>query len=423
MSLAIGGHFIWCCFLVLLDNVESFSAAIIMPNPLFRIRAITAFVNLAPSDFDGALLENKIQEASKFLCSMENKLTTAGYEVQTLRIATNPFGEYLASAFELRLQLLQSLLSKYKVSFCSLGPARSVYEVSRCPKIVEAGMTCSAAIGENDVIMAKAVADCMLKISKLNDPPSLDGGLGNFNFCAAACCPAGIPFFPAAHAGGDHTMMFAVGLENGPLAYKLLSETKSIAHVSTTFRDGMAEAIQPIQDLCSEEEESSSWTFRGIDTSLNPSLDDDDGMQGSVAAALEQLEEVKIFGGPGSVAGAAAVTKALQSLPGITTTGYCGYMLPVCEDKRLAELSPTLRISNLLSISAVCGVGIDTVPLAGDVSVSELTSLLLDVTNLAHRWNKPLSCRVFPVPGQKAGGQTQFDASPYLCNSQIFSIE
>ena len=165
--------------------------------------------------------------------------------------------------------------------------------------------------------------------------------------------------------------------------------------------------------------------YLGIDTSLNPSLDDG----GSVADAIESLEEVRgDFGGTGSMSAAAAVTLALQSIPDILTTGYSGLMLPVLEDQRLAELGvksektqDCLSIQKLLTISSVCGVGIDTVPIPGDVCIENLSSLILDVAALAGRWNKPLSCRVFPVPGGKAGEKTTFD-SPYMCNSCIFDL-
>ena len=80
-----------------------------------------------------------------------------------------------------------------------------------------------------------------------------------------------------------------------------------------------------------------------------------------------------------------------------------------------------LEISQLLCISSVCGVGVDTVPLSGDVAREELLSLILDVAALAGRWNKSLSCRVFPVPGLKLGEETSFN-SPYLCNSKVFDM-
>ena len=178
-------------------------------------------------------------------------------------------------------------------------------------------------------------------------------------------------------------------------------------------------------EICEHVATTHKYHFLGIDTSLNPSLEDG----GSVASAMEQLAEIDMFGGLGTLAAAAALTTAIQSLPGIKLTGYCGLMLPVCEDQRLAELAKKppgskhrkLEISDLLAISSVCGVGIDTVPLAEDISEDKLTSLLLDMAGLAARWNKPLSCRVLPFPGKKAGDQTDF-VSPYMVNTQVFEL-
>ena len=430
-------------------------------NHLFRVRTITAFVQLSPEDFETPLLETKIEKCSLFLSSFQSMLTKAGYEVQTLRMVTNPFGQYLLSQnnsegrhFTNRLDQLDDLLDRHNIPLCALGPATTLEEIALCPTIVahSSRWSCSAAIPANNVTLARATADCIVQISKLeqqnhqtggeSDPhfgrncASVEGGIGNFRFCGtASCCSnAQIPFFPAASASDtQYPFSFALGLENGPLSYHCLEQCRSIANIPTTFLQGMAAALQPLEDLCqayiasadnnvgNNNNNKSDWAYLGIDTSLNPALDR--GVHGSVASALETLEEVSVFGGPGTVAAAAAVTVALQNLPKITTTGYCGFMLPVCEDLRLAELaSSDLRISNLLSISAVCGVGVDTVPIEGDVSLGALTALLLDVANLAARWNKPLSCRVFPVPGKRAGERTNFD-SPYLCNSAIFSIE
>ncbi|KAI2511788.1 Uncharacterized ACR (DUF711) [Fragilaria crotonensis] len=432
------------------------TASPVNTNHLFRVRTITAFVQLSPEDFESSSLENKIQKCSQFLSSFHSFLTTAGYEVQTLRMATNPFGQYLVSQnssegylFTNRLDKLDDLLDLHNISLCALGPATTLEEIALCPTIVahSSRWSCSAAIPANNVSLARATADCILQISKLEQKhhntcadshpggrncASVEGGIGNFRFCgtASCCSTAQIPFFPAASASDtQYPFSFALGLENGPLAYHLLEQCRSIANLPTTFLQGMDVALQPLEDLCQAYSASSDdidnnatdWAYLGIDTSLNPALDC--GVHGSVASALETLDEVSVFAGPGTVAAAAAVTVALQNLPNITTTGYCGFMLPVCEDLRLAELaSSDLRISNLLSISAVCGVGVDTVPIEGDVSPGALTSLLLDVANLAARWNKPLSCRVFPVPGKRAGERTNFD-SPYLCNSSIFSIK
>jgi uncharacterized protein (UPF0210 family) len=98
-------------------------------------------------------------------------------------------------------------------------------------------------------------------------------------------------------------------------------------------------------------------------------------------------------------------------------------MLPVCEDRRLAELSgtPALSMDSLLSLSSVCGVGIDTVPVPAQVEARALAQLFLDVVGLAHRWKKPLTCRVLPIPGAHAGDMSAFD-SPYLVNARVFPL-
>jgi len=411
--------------------VRALASPSILPTDmknLFRIRTITAFVCLTSDDFDDdeksstCLLEEKIRRSSEFLSTVQEKLQSSGYTIQTLRIATNPFGEYLinngsSEMLDHRLKKIDTILAKYGIDFFSLGPAKSVDEIRDCcPRIISSSprLSCSANVDADDVQAAKAAAECILQISTASVPEFLQGGLGNFRFCSATCCPGTIPFFPSAYSSQQEDS-FAVGLENGAMAHALLSKSSSISNIADTFYEGMAPALLPIQQICEEEGRKGSFSFLGIDTSLNPSLD----KGGSVADAIETLEEVRgDFGGPGTLAAAAAITKAIQSLPSIKTTGYCGLMLPVCEDRRLAELTD-MRVTNFLAISSVCGVGVDTVPISASTDRESLQALLLDVAALASRWNKPLSCRVFPVGN--AGEMTNFD-SPYLCNSRIYSL-
>jgi uncharacterized protein (UPF0210 family) len=69
--------------------------------------------------------------------------------------------------------------------------------------------------------------------------------------------------------------------------------------------------------------------------------------------------------------------------------------------------------AELLSYSAVCGTGLDTVPLPGDTPAADIAGMFLDVATLAVRLRKPLSARLFPVPGKRSGDRTDF-GSPYL---------
>jgi len=95
-------------------------------------------------------------------------------------------------------------------------------------------------------------------------------------------------------------------------------------------------------------------------------------------------------------------------------------MFPVLEDPRLAERwnAGLVSLDTLLSYSAVCGTGLDTIPLSGDTSLDALARIIGDVASLSVKWNKPLSARLLPVSGKHAGDQTEF-VNPDLINVTI----
>lgn len=88
--------------------------------------------------------------------------------------------------------------------------------------------------------------------------------------------------------------------------------------------------------------------------------------------------------------------------------------------KRAAE--GTLTIKDALLYSAVCGTGLDTIPLAGDTTAEQLVPLLLDLSALALRLDKPLTARLMPIPGKKAGDETNFDF-PFFANSKVMALD
>jgi hypothetical protein len=104
-------------------------------------------------------------------------------------------------------------------------------------------------------------------------------------------------------------------------------------------------------------------------------------------------------------------------------TGFNGLMLPLLEDAALAQRAAEgfLSVKDLLLYSAVCGTGLDTVPLPGDTTAEELFPVLLDLACLAQRLNKPLTARLMPLPGKYAGDATNFDF-PYFANSRVIAL-
>jgi uncharacterized protein (UPF0210 family) len=95
-------------------------------------------------------------------------------------------------------------------------------------------------------------------------------------------------------------------------------------------------------------------------------------------------------------------------------------MLPILEDPVLAERwnAGLVSLDALVSYSAVCGTGLDTIPLPGDATVEQLARIIGDVATLSAKWNKPLSARLLPVAGRTAGQQTEF-SDPALLNGVI----
>jgi uncharacterized protein (UPF0210 family) len=95
----------------------------------------------------------------------------------------------------------------------------------------------------------------------------------------------------------------------------------------------------------------------------------------------------------------------------------------VMEDKLLAQrwAEGAFNTDDLLAYSAVCGTGLDTVPFPGDISAEQMARIFGDVAALAWKLKKPLSARLQPVAGGKAGDQTQF-SSPFLFNTTLHAV-
>ena len=120
---------------------------------------------------------------------------------------------------------------------------------------------------------------------------------------------------------------------------------------------------------------------------------------------------------------AAVMTRAAVKAIPVKQIGYAGLMVPVMEDKLLAQRwsESTYNVDSLLAYSAVCGTGLDTVPLPGDITVEQMERIYSDVASLALKWNKPLSARLQPVPGMKPGEMTDYQ-DPYLFNTTIHPL-
>jgi hypothetical protein len=108
-------------------------------------------------------------------------------------------------------------------------------------------------------------------------------------------------------------------------------------------------------------------------------------------------------------------------------------MLPVLENESLARAASRgdLDIQKLLLYAALCGIGLDTIPVPGvsdDGSSAlsqqiqeQIAGYVLDIRAISNRQTKPLSVRLLPVIGAKPSDQTTF-TSPYLINGSVMEL-
>jgi hypothetical protein len=245
----------------------------------------------------------------------------------------------------------------------------------------------------------------------------IPSGAGNFRFAMLACVAPGCPFFPAAYHTGPESL--SIGLQGASIISEALLGHEAEMTIGLDMRlvtqwisDSLNRRAAPIVALGQQLAQEHGLLFGGIDLSPAPMGED------SIVPPLELCA-----GGPlgtfGTLAAVAAVTAALRSTT-LPTCGYCGLMLPVLEDVMLAQRweEDYLNVHQLLLYSSVCGIGLDTIPLAGSHSVGEIAQLLMDVATLSLRLRKPLSARLFPVGGRQAGERTTFTL-PYLTNTRI----
>ena len=157
--------------------------------------------------------------------------------------------------------------------------------------------------------------------------------------------------------------------------------------------------------------------FYGIDFSFAPFPSRDQ----SIGTAIEKLG-VPGIGRQGSLAAVALLAEALDQAD-FLKVGFNGVMLPVLEDVALAEsvIEDSLTLNDLLLYSAVCGTGLDTIPLPGSSSKEQLFTILLDLAALAQRLGKPLTARLMPIPGMEEGEATQFDFE-FFVNSKVMKL-
>lgn len=382
-----------------------------------KIRSITYFLDPGwPIDLEG------LRQAGALIASARLAFERADYSVQSTRLATFSFARRVPSLDAAEVvafaQQLEEAARPLGFEYVSIGPALPQLPASYpvVPQVLAAtqNVFVSGQMTTSDGVSLQAVRACA-EIIHRTATLSPDG-FTNLRFAATANLPPEAPFFPAAYHDDDMPS-FALAMESADLAVEAFTNAPDLKSARRRLLDKLEYHGRELNVIACAEARKWSMPFGGIDFSLAPYPDE----AVSLGAALERLG-VPATGMHGSLAAAAILTDTLDQAR-FPRAGFSGLMLPVLEDVVLARRASEgcLTVMDLLMYSAVCGTGLDTIPLPGDTTVDQLAAILVDVACLAQRLDKPLTARLMPVPGKKAGEMTGFDFS-FFANGRVMAV-
>jgi hypothetical protein len=383
-----------------------------------KVRAITGFVRL-----DRATYAQQIADTLAVIRAAKSEFEKQGYEIETLRIVTQPLAELVSGQSDAEaLKFLKAFddLSVKESFLPSVGPA--MMRDSDDPKTMHLlaqmlstlpNINANAIMAGDDGIHWKVIRETAALIRYVTDHSV--HSQGNFNFTGTAMLKPLGPFYPGTfHTGAGK--QFSLGFEGANVVREVFARTHGDFNASVAELTKQLTVHSKIGESIGEKVAAATgWAFMGVDPTPAPLGDV------SIGTAMETYTGAK-FGSSGTMTAALIITTAVKAVP-VKQIGYSGLMVPVMEDKGLAKrwAEGTYNIDDLLAYSAVCGTGLDTIPLPGDASEEQIARILGDVASLAWKWHKPLSARLLPVKGMKAGATTEF-VDQYLFNTTVHPV-
>jgi uncharacterized protein (UPF0210 family) len=383
-----------------------------------KIRSITSFYHPG-----AAFADRTLDQLAAFSAEARDLFSSVGLEVQTTRLATPPFSSLCPSdCMDSGISLAETLEAKsqsHGFDYLSLGPA--LVEKPESYKLIPGMIAATQSVFFGGVMVGpkgispaavRSCAEAIVEIAKVSSD-----GFANLRFAALANVEPFSPFFPAAYSQGEKPG-FAFALEAADLAVKAFTNAGSLKDAQDNLIEALQNAIKPLVQIADGLSQKYAIAFKGIDLSLAPFPAE----HTSIGNSLEKLGLNKL-GQTGSVAAAAFLASTLDMVQA-PRVGFSGLMLPVLEDSTLAARTTahTLSLKDLLLFSTMCGTGLDTIPLPGDTTADQLYALLLDISAISQRLQKPLTARLMPIPGKQAGDSTDFNFD-YFANGTVMALD
>lgn len=362
-----------------------------------------------------------IEETAKLSRKWDNSFSP----IRTQRVSLCPFSEKASLAGFRGLSRLCDL-SSVRWFNVPLRPKQG----SHLPELFNFGYSVLAEYGrafvnvlgvENEEICPEILNRCTDLIRKTS-ALSINGK-DNFRLGISVNVRPDGPFFPFTYSSGEKG--FSIALELTQEINELCAQSHSTD--LQALREEILQRIMPqiehIHTVARQLADSAGFVFHGFDFSLAPIIDEN----GSVLTILNHLG-VFDFGRTGTLFATSYLTNILKYLAAqFPSTGFSGVMYSLLEDLELCAVNNQrgVTLEQLISLSTMCGCGVDMVPVYGQIKNEELLSVFLDVAGISCRLHKPLGVRVLPIPGCRRGmsGFTNFhNDSDFIANTKIVDL-
>ncbi len=260
-----------------------------------------------------------------------------------------------------------------------------------------------------------AVFEMAKVIKKAATLSAEDDGLACAKLCVFANIPQDMPFMAGAYLGvGVSDAVINVGVSGPGVVKKAIErnlETRpdmtlgSIAEVIKTT----ACKVTRVGELIGREVAGDlGIKFGVVDLSLAPTP-----TVGDSIGEIFQAMGLTSIGVPGSTAALAMLNDAVKKGGAFASShvgGLSGAFIPVTEDLNIAEAADRgfLSVEKMEAMTCVCSVGLDMVPLPGDITEECLAGIIADEMAIGMINSKTTATRLIPVPGKKAGEKVYF---------------
>lgn len=398
-----------------------------------KIRAITLGCDISYIENNSENLENILQS----LKGLKHDLSKNGIETQSIRLATNPFTQNthlnqnpFFKTPDIILELLddycnQGLINYYTAFSGLCDQIERLTEtqqklIKNIPALLSAhkNMFSSIQVASNSQgINFEAISLCSDLIKQNSNLDSFQ----NLRFAVLFNVPPNIPFFPSAYHLGDN-LKISIALEAADEIVKITNEycleSCNLDSIRKLIIDKFENICQNINDIIDPFCKQNSIIYEGID--LSPAQYP--VKEKSIGTAIEGFG-LSEFGELGTAFGIGFLTSALHKSKVNNKIGYSGFMQPLLEDYTIAKRHEEgkIDITKLLLNSCLCGLGLDTIPLPGNISKETIFLLLMDVAMISCRLNKPLTARLMPIKGKSKYEKTDFNFE-YFHNTTICEI-